>query len=306
LAEGLLVASRLGVEPAPFSSVQAALAEVQRVCRQTAHNRCSMLGDLERNLAGEGDTKRGRVVGRASQRASPPVPATEARAINGYIVSAAARLGIGTQVPTNRRLVGLVESLERLREEEEEGEKEGEQEGEQEEEEEEEEKGGGGVAGRRGEMQVVETVSGMVTTRRLWAAGGAGGGAGIRVGLVATMGFLHEGHLALVRQAVEECDRVVVSIFLNPAQFAPSEDFGSYPESLAADLKLLRAAGVDVCFAPAAAEMYPSRGPGQVGVEGLGTTVSVGAVEGQAAEAAARPGFFTGVATVVAFHLTNF
>jgi pantoate--beta-alanine ligase len=114
--------------------------------------------------------------------------------------------------------------------------------------------------------------------------------AGARIALVPTMGALHEGHLALVRAAREKADRVIVSIFVNPTQFAPTEDFGSYPRDEAADLKKLAAAGADAVFAPSVAEIYP---------EGFATSVAVaGPAEGL--ESDFRPHFFGGVATVVA------
>ncbi|MXY52214.1 MAG: pantoate--beta-alanine ligase [Gammaproteobacteria bacterium] len=112
------------------------------------------------------------------------------------------------------------------------------------------------------------------------------------VGLVPTMGNLHEGHLALVHEARQECANVVATIFVNPTQFAPNEDFASYPRTLAEDLERLEKAGVDVVFAPDTAEMYPR------GRERL-TTVSVPALADTLC-GAARPGHFDGVATVVA------
>ena len=115
------------------------------------------------------------------------------------------------------------------------------------------------------------------------------------VGFVPTMGALHEGHLSLVRRAREEAATVVVSIFVNPLQFSPSEDFSKYPRTLEADLDRLRHEGVDAVFRPDAAEFYPP---------GFATAVTVSGVsEGE--EGAARPGHFTGVATVVAklFHV---
>jgi pantoate--beta-alanine ligase len=112
---------------------------------------------------------------------------------------------------------------------------------------------------------------------------------GERVGLVPTMGALHDGHLALVRAAQAECDRVVASIFVNPKQFAPTEDLGSYPRREAADLELLRSAGVDLVFIPAVDEMYPPDFATLVRVSGL--------TEGLCG--AHRSGHFDGVTTVV-------
>jgi pantoate--beta-alanine ligase len=112
---------------------------------------------------------------------------------------------------------------------------------------------------------------------------------GLKVGFVPTMGALHAGHLALVKQALEQADRVVVSIFVNPAQFAPGEDFDAYPRTLESDAAKLAEAGAHLVYAPSAAEMYP---------QGFATTVNLsGPAEGL--ESAARPHFFAGVATVV-------
>jgi pantoate--beta-alanine ligase len=111
----------------------------------------------------------------------------------------------------------------------------------------------------------------------------------VRVGLVPTMGALHEGHMALVQAARTECDRVVASIFVNPRQFAPTEDLSSYPRREAADLEMLQSAGADLVFIPAVDEMYPPD---------FATLVRVGGpTEGLCG--AHRAGHFDGVTTVV-------
>jgi pantoate--beta-alanine ligase len=112
----------------------------------------------------------------------------------------------------------------------------------------------------------------------------------LRVGLVPTMGALHEGHLSLVRHALERTDRAVVTLFVNPKQFGPKEDFGRYPRDEERDARLLAGAGAHLLFAPAVAEMYPAGFLTQVSVPQLGDVL----------EGAFRPGFFTGVSTVVA------
>jgi pantoate--beta-alanine ligase len=114
---------------------------------------------------------------------------------------------------------------------------------------------------------------------------------GERIALVPTMGALHCGHLALVREARRRARRVVVSIFVNPTQFAPHEDFGSYPRGLAADLAALRAAKADLVWAPTGEAMYP---------EGFATRIEPQGAAKAGLEDKFRPHFFGGVATVVA------
>jgi pantoate--beta-alanine ligase len=113
--------------------------------------------------------------------------------------------------------------------------------------------------------------------------------AGKRIGLVPTMGALHEGHLSLVRAAAAECDYSVVSIYVNPSQFGPSEDLAKYPRTLHNDLALLAGCRTDLVFAPSDGEVYP---------RGHATWVEVGPVAAPL-EGACRPGHFRGVATVV-------
>lgn len=110
------------------------------------------------------------------------------------------------------------------------------------------------------------------------------------LGLVPTMGYLHEGHLSLVRRAREECETVVISIFVNPMQFGPSEDLDRYPRDEAGDLELAREAGADAILIPAADEIYPGDFTTEVRVRGLEDVL----------EGEARPGHFAGVATVLA------
>ena len=130
---------------------------------------------------------------------------------------------------------------------------------------------------------IFRTVSDLRGVVRGWKA------AGDVVGVVPTMGALHAGHLSLARAAKAECERVIVTIFVNPRQFNTPGDLLKYPRSETADLALLAAVGVDAIFAPDPAEVYPA---------GFVTTVSVGGVSGPM-EGALRPGHFDGVATVV-------
>ncbi|WP_029558679.1 pantoate--beta-alanine ligase [Xanthobacter sp. 91] len=112
---------------------------------------------------------------------------------------------------------------------------------------------------------------------------------GSKVALVPTMGALHVGHMALAEKARERAGRTVVSIFVNPAQFAPNEDFDKYPRALEADLTKLAEVGVDLVYAPTSTEMYPA---------GFATRISVGGPS-EGLETDFRPHFFGGVATVV-------
>lgn len=118
---------------------------------------------------------------------------------------------------------------------------------------------------------------------------------GLIVGFVPTMGWFHEGHLALMRKARKKADRVIVSLFVNPIQFGPSEDLDNYPYDLDRDCRLAEETGVDVLFAPEKKDMYPENFASTVSVDGLTSTLC----------GASRPGHFDGVTTVVAklFHL---
>lgn len=119
---------------------------------------------------------------------------------------------------------------------------------------------------------------------------------GLTIGLVPTMGYLHEGHLALVHEAGQQCDIVVVSIFVNPTQFCAGEDFSEYPRDIERDQRVLEKERVDAIFAPSAKEMYPNGYNSWVEVQGDITTKLCGAT---------RPGHFRGVTTVVSklFHI---
>ncbi|MCG7505144.1 pantoate--beta-alanine ligase [Mesorhizobium retamae] len=132
--------------------------------------------------------------------------------------------------------------------------------------------------------QVVETVSDLRAVVREWRR------QGLSVAMVPTMGALHDGHVSLTRIALERADRCVVSIFVNPTQFAPTEDLDKYPRQLAADLDRLADAGVQLAFTPTAAEMYP---------QGFDAKVTIGGPSA-GMETDFRPTFFEGVATVVA------
>ena len=132
-------------------------------------------------------------------------------------------------------------------------------------------------------LPIVRTVADLRAQVAAWKR------AGKRVGYVPTMGSLHEGHLSLMRLALEHADHVVASIFVNPTQFLLSEDFDAYPRDEAHDAALLAGTGCDLLYAPTAAEMYP---------DGFATTVTVTGVS-EPLDGLARPGHFAGVATVV-------
>ncbi|MGN6641532.1 MAG: pantoate--beta-alanine ligase, partial [Verrucomicrobiota bacterium] len=140
-------------------------------------------------------------------------------------------------------------------------------------------------------MQTVSSIAAMQRRALSWRR------RGVRIGFVPTMGYLHAGHLSLVKHArkrVGSRGKVVLSIYVNPTQFGPKEDFSRYPRDLKRDLQLCRAEGVDVVFVPTDAEMYPERAQG-----GFSTFV-VEEKLSRPMEGASRPGHFQGVATVVA------
>lgn len=136
-------------------------------------------------------------------------------------------------------------------------------------------------------MQVITSREQMVSIAREIQRGGR------TIGFVPTMGALHEGHLSLMREARSQCDVLVVSIFVNPAQFGPAEDFEKYPRDLDSDADLLTRENVDYLFAPAVKDIYPPAFSTYVTVEGLSEHL----------EGASRQGHFRGVATVVAILL---
>ena len=132
-------------------------------------------------------------------------------------------------------------------------------------------------------MKTIASIAKMQELSRQLHAGG------LTVGFVPTMGYLHEGHLELVRRAQMECDTVVVSIFVNPTQFNNREDFDKYPRDLAADTAMLEHVGADVLFMPQASEVYAPGAATHVHVEGLASHLC----------GPARPGHFDGVTTIV-------
>ena len=134
------------------------------------------------------------------------------------------------------------------------------------------------------DIQIVRTVADLRAQVASWRA------QGLSVGLVPTMGALHDGHLSLVRQSVSETARTCATLFVNPKQFNPNEDLAAYPRDEAGDVAKLRPAGADLLFAPEVHEMYPPGATTQVSVPGIGDIL----------EGESRAGFFTGVATIVA------
>ena len=134
------------------------------------------------------------------------------------------------------------------------------------------------------ETKIIRNVQDLRAAVKVWRA------AGETVALVPTMGALHEGHLALMRIAQNRADRLVVSIFVNPTQFAPGEDLDAYPKQEAQDLKKLADLGVDLAYCPTIDEIYPDDFSTQISVTGLTDTLC----------GVSRPGHFNGVATVVA------
>ena len=130
-------------------------------------------------------------------------------------------------------------------------------------------------------MKVVSTINEIHAARRSFSG---------TVGLVPTMGYLHDGHLSLIRRAREECDHVVVSIFVNPTQFGPSEDLSKYPRDLDRDISLIGPLGTELVWMPTAEIMYPQGYQTWVEVEGMTRLL----------EGAHRPGHFKGVTTIVA------
>jgi len=134
-------------------------------------------------------------------------------------------------------------------------------------------------------MEIIEKIEDMRACTRRAKLGG------MKVGFVPTMGYLHEGHMSLVKAAKDECGIVVLSIYVNPVQFGPSEDLGRYPRDIRRDKALSEAGGTDVLFIPRDEEIYPEGYSTFVDVEGYLTKTLCGA---------SRPGHFKGVATIVA------
>jgi pantoate--beta-alanine ligase len=133
-------------------------------------------------------------------------------------------------------------------------------------------------------MQTIRSISKMQSVSRRLAAEGK------RIGLVPTMGFLHEGHLSLIKRARKEADAVIITIFVNPTQFAPNEDFDRYPRDEKGDARKIKAAGGDIIFIPQRDDIYPEDYKTYVNVEDVTDML----------EGKLRPGHFRGVTTIVA------
>jgi len=140
-------------------------------------------------------------------------------------------------------------------------------------------------------MRIIETIDETRQVLKEWRKNGE------IIGLVPTMGYLHEGHLSLIAEAKKRCTKVVMSLFVNPLQFGPTEDFERYPRDMERDSQLARESGVDIIFAPSVSEMYPQK---------IKTTVVVSEITDTLC-GASRPGHFDGVATVVSklFHIVQ-
>lgn len=138
-------------------------------------------------------------------------------------------------------------------------------------------------------VQVIRDIQAMRETIARWRAAKAAGQARVTIGFVPTMGYLHEGHMSLIEAAAEQCDYVVLSIYVNPLQFGPQEDFATYPRDLERDVAIAAKLGVDAVFAPHDQEMYPHRPNITVKVSDISDVLC----------GATRPGHFDGVATVV-------
>ncbi|MDD2220719.1 MAG: pantoate--beta-alanine ligase [Clostridia bacterium] len=132
-------------------------------------------------------------------------------------------------------------------------------------------------------MQSVSKIKEVREIIKDWKSGG------FSIGFVATMGYLHAGHKSLIELARQQNDRVVVSVFVNPTQFGPNEDFAKYPRDIEHDWQICQEAGADLLFAPAAAEMYPDNNLAYIDLKELGDNLC----------GASRPGHFRGVCTVV-------
>jgi pantoate--beta-alanine ligase len=133
-------------------------------------------------------------------------------------------------------------------------------------------------------IEIVRTISGLRRKVSSWRKNG------LSIGLVPTMGALHGGHFSLVKQSINTTDKTITTLFVNPKQFGPNEDLTFYPRDEASDVEALDALGVDLLFAPSLAEVYPVDFATEISVPGIGDVM----------EGAFRPGFFIGVATVVA------